>query len=171
MQHSFSPIFKTFTSDIDKVSSKIGILDHSFYDIAEAVRAYRTEIEQSMGSIKGAYNEPIQSIWQRLFPGKKSIENQLIDVDALYPEMDDTLAQATLDRLTQQQKDIETTNGSWSEYFKNFEDGEKWQVEFVQNTDLQKASLDDVKEAYNAARQGAIAHNTALKQQTLSAKR
>lgn len=167
-----SPILKTFTSDVDKFTTRIGVFGRTFNEIATAIISRISDIKNAYGAtddLIGSFRDS-DGILKRLYPSKKSIEEQLIDVETLYPEMDNTLAQKTLDKLLQQQKGIEATNGSWSNYFKNFEEGEKWQIEFVQNTDLQKASLDDVKGAYNAARQGAIAHNAALKQQTLSAK-
>lgn len=77
--------------------------------------------------------------------------------------MDDYSAQKILKKLKEYK-------GEWSDYFKNLQEGEKWQIDFVQNTDLQKASLDDVKKGYENARQAAIEHNNALKQQTLGAK-
>lgn len=165
-------IFKTFDSDIDKISAKWGIFGKSFNDIGNAIVGRIKDINKGfqatddlIGSIKNS-----DSVWKRLYPSKETIQSQMIDIDALYPEKTDAQFTKLLSTLTQQQNLINTTKGSWTEYFKNLGEGEKWQIEFVKNTDLQKASLDDVKKSYNSARDAAIAHNAALKQQTLSAK-
>ena len=165
-------IFKTFDSNIDKISAKWGIFGKSFNDIGNAIVGRIKDINkgfQATGDLLGSFKDT-DSIWKRLYPSKEAIKSQMIDVNALYPEKTDAQFTKLLSKLTQQQNTINTTKGSWSDYFKNLGEGEKWQIEFVQNTDLQKASLDDVKKAYDAARDGAIAHNAALKQQTLSAK-
>lgn len=165
-------IFKTFDSDIDKISAKWGIFGKSFNDIGNAIVGRIKDINngfQATDDLIGSFKDT-DSIWKRLYPSKETIQSQMIDIDALYPEKTDAQFTKLLGTLTQQQSLIDKTKGSWTEYFNNLGEGEKWQIEFVQNTDLQKSSLDDVKKAYNAARDGAIAHNVALKQQTLSAK-
>lgn len=165
-------IFKTFDSDIDKISAKWGVFGKSFNEIGTAIVGRISDINkgfQATDDLLGAFGDT-ESIWKRLYPSKESIQSQMIDVDSIYPEIDDSVAQKILNDLQQQQKLITQTKGNWSDYFKNFQEGEKWQIDFVQNTDLQKASLDDVKKGYENARQAAIAHNAALKQQTLSAK-
>ena len=166
-------IFKTFDSDIDKISAKWGVFGKSFYDFAEASRNRKIAIDDlfTLGGVplKDAKKQA-GNLWSYLYPSKETIQSQMIDVDALYPEIDDSVAQKILNDLTQQQKLIDTTKGSWNDYFKEFQEGDKWQIEFVQNTDLQKASIDDVKKSYEGARQSALAHNAALKQQTLGAK-
>lgn len=168
----YSMIFKTFDSDIDKISAKWGIFGKSFNDIGNAIVGRISDINKGfqatddlIGSIKNS-----DSVWKRLYPSKETIQSQMIDIEALFPKQTDEYFSSLLNGLTQQQNLINTTKGSWTEYFKNLGEGEKWQIEFVKNTDLQKASLDDVKKSYNSARDAAIAHNAALKQQTLSAK-
>lgn len=91
-------------------------------------------------------------------------------VNALYPDISDATASKLLTKLQKEQILVNANKKTWQDYFNGLRDGEKWQIEFVQNTDLQKASLDDVKGAYNSARESAIAHNAALQQQTLGAK-
>ncbi|MBQ4523301.1 MAG: hypothetical protein IJA10_10180 [Lachnospiraceae bacterium] len=165
-------IFKTFNSDIDKTSTKWGVFGKSFNDIGNAIVGKISDINESFqdtNDLLGAFKNT-DSVWKRLYPGKESIQSQMIDVDTLYPDIDDSVAQKILSDLQQQQNLIDITKGSWSDYFKEFKEGEKWQIEFVQNNDLQKASLDDVKKSYEGARQSAIDHNNALKQQTLGAK-
>ena len=168
----YSMIFKAFDSDIDKISAKWGIFGRSFNDIGTAIVGRISDIKKGfqatddlIGSIKDS-----DSIWKRLYPSKEDIQSKMINIDALYPKMDDTSAEKTLNELKQQQQLVDINKASWSDYFKERKEGEKWQIDFVQNTNLEKASLDDVKNAYNSAREAAIAHNAALKQQTLGAK-
>ncbi len=165
-------IFKTFNSDIDKISAKWGMFGRSFNDIGTAIQnkiiSFNEEFEQT-GKILNSWKNS-DSIWKRLYPSKESIKSQLIDVDALYPDISDTTASKLLTNLQNEQILVNANKKSWQDYFDGLGKGEKWQIEFVQNTDLQKASLDDVKKAYNSAREAAIAHNAALKQQTLGAK-
>ena len=75
-----------------------------------------------------------------------------------------------LTKLQKEQICVDANKKTWQNYFNGLTEGEKWQIEFVQNTDLQKASLSDVKKAYDSARASTLAHNKALKAQTLSAK-
>lgn len=154
------------------MSARWGMFGRSFNDIGNAIQnkiiSFNEEFEQT-GKILNSWKNS-DSIWKRLYPGKESIKSQLIDVDALYPDINDTTASKLLTKLQKEQILVNANKKSWQDYFANLSDGEKWQIEFVQNTDLQKASLDDVKKAYNSAREAAIAQNDALKQQTLGAK-
>ncbi len=165
-------IFKTFNSDIDKISSKWGMVGKSFNDIGAAIIGRITDINKAfqatddlVGSIKNS-----DSIWKRLYPSKESINGKLIDIDSLYPERTDGQFSSLLSNLVKIEEKVKSGSGSWQKYFNGLGEGEKWQIEFVQNTDLQKASLSDVKKAYDSARQSALDHNAALKQQTLGAK-
>lgn len=168
-----STIFKTFNNDIDKISAKWGILGRSFNEIGTAISTKISTINKNfqitddlIGSIKNSGD----SIWKRLYPSKESIKFQLIDIDTLYPNKTDSQFSSLLTNLIGIDEQVKLGTGNWQDYFNGLGEGEKWQIEFVQNTDLQKASLDDVKKAYNSAREAAIAHNAALQQQTLGAK-
>jgi hypothetical protein len=69
-----------------------------------------------------------------------------------------------------QKKLVDANQSSWQDYFNGLKEGEKWQSRFVQENNLTKVSLDDVKNAQNAAKQSAIAYNNGLKQMTIGAK-
>lgn len=118
-----------------------------------------------LGSVKDSNNNQ-----KRFYTNKESIQSKLVNVDALYSKMDDSLANKILNKLQKQQTFVDLNKSSWIDYYKTLKEGEKWQIDFVKNTDLQKASLNDIKNAYKKARQSAISHNNALKQQTLGAK-
>ena len=165
-------IFKTFDSNIDKISSKWGIFGRSFNDIGTAIVGRITDIGKAfqatddlVSSIKDS-----DSIWKRLYPSRESIKAQLIDVDALYPDKSNSQFSSILSTLVGIDEQVKSGVGNWQDYFNDFGEAEKWQIEFVQNTNLQKASLSDVKKAYDSARASALAHNEAIKAQTFSAK-
>ena len=119
------------------------------------------------------------SIWKRLYGNKsdadwiKNSAGEIVtgaNIDTFMPKMDDTGYSSLLQNLIDIDAQVKSGTTTWQDYFSNLKDNQKWQIDFVQNTDLQKASLDDVKVAQDNARQAAIAHNAALKQQTLGAK-
>lgn len=69
-------IFKTFNSNIDKISSKWEIFRRSFNDIGTTIVGRITDISKAfqatsdlVGSIKDS-----ESIWKRLYPSKESIK-------------------------------------------------------------------------------------------------
>lgn len=105
-----------------------------------------------------------------MYLSKELISEKLIDIDSLYPERTDSQFSSFLSSLVKIEEKVKSGSGSWQKYFSGLGDGEKWQVEFVQNADLQKASLSDVKKAYDSAHTSALAHNEAIKAQTFSAK-
>ena len=165
-------IFKTFDSDNDKVSSKWGLLGRSFNDIGTAIIGRIKDIKNSFHAtddLFGSFHDS-DGILKRLYPSKDSIQSQLIDVDSLYPKIDKSAANNILNHLQQQQKSVDLNIGSWQNYFNELKEYEKWKIGFVQKTDLQKASTDDVIKANQEARKAALDHNAALKQQTLGAK-
>ena len=88
-------IFKTFNSDIDKISSKWGMFEKSFNDIGTAIIGRINDINKAFqatnGDLIGSLKDS-DSIWKRLFPSKESIKEKLIDVDSLIPEIDKVLA-------------------------------------------------------------------------------
>lgn len=177
-----STIFKTFDSDIDKWTSKIGVFGRSFNQIWDAISSKVSEINknfQATDDLIGSIKNSGDSIWKRLYESKKEPEwiknssGEIVtgsNIDSFMPKLDDDSASNILIELQQQQKLVDAGSSSWQEYFSSLEDGQKWQIDFVQNTDLQKASLDNVKVAQDNARQAAITHNASLKQQTLGAK-
>lgn len=74
-----------------------------------------------------------------------------------------------LKTFQEHQKAVNLGKATWDDYFKSLKDNEKWQVNFIQNTDLQKASTEDLIKASQTARDSALEYNDALKAQTLSA--
>lgn len=163
-------IFKTFNNDIDKISAKWGILGKSFYDFVDIANKRKIKIDDLITyhgmSLEEAKNE-VGSLWRNLFPSKKDLQ---IDIDSLIPEFDTDSARLALEELQNIQAEINRTKGSWDDYHDKFKDGKEYLLDYAKTNNVLESSVDDVKQANQAARDAAIAHNAALKQQTLSAK-
>ena len=160
-------IFKTFNSDSDKFISKIGILNRSFEQWGEAIRARKLEVAELTRTMdKKDARSQAQSVFDRLGYSKKSIQGKSKDL-SLFDNFD---ASDTLSKLQNLETQVAEGSSTWQDYFSNLKDGAKWQVEFVQNNDLSKVSLEQVEKAQNAARESAIAYNNGLKLMTFGAK-
>jgi hypothetical protein len=165
-------IFQTFDSDIDKISSKCGIFGKSFNDIGTAITGRISDINkgfQATGDLLDSIKNS-ESILERLYPSKETIKAQAIDIDLEFPERTEDYFSSILTNLTDVNKQVSAGSTTWQDYFNDLEDGEKWQTKFVQNTDLSKVSLSDVKEGYIAARKEALKYNAGLERMTLGAK-
>ena len=162
-------IFKTFDSDSDKFISKIGILNRSFEQWGESIRARKIDIDNLMsaGLVSSEKEEKnqVRSLWSYLY-GNKSVKQTPIDLSSF----DNFDASDTLSKLQTVEKQVKAGNITWQEYFSGLKDGQKWQIKFVQSNDLSKVSLEQVEKAQNAARESAIAYNNGLKQMTFGAK-
>ncbi len=166
-------IFKTFNNDIDKISAKWGIFGKSFYDFVEASRNRKIAIDDLFTingmSLKDAKKQA-GSFWSYLYPKREDIQKQLIDVDSVLPKIDEGEANKILSTI----KSIENgTNAEIKSFQDLYDTGTKqnqWIAQYAQETQGQIRSTEGVIKANQQARQSAIAHNEALKQQTLGAK-
>lgn len=164
-------IFKTFDSDKDTFSSKFGILGKSFEDIGNRFKKVSDELivtnDYTISNIANAWkNSSIKKdLSDKFIITKSDIADKLKDLSVYEKDPSDILNK--LSKVNEASK-IDTT--AWQKYFDTLAEGEKWQVKFVQENDLTKVSLDDVKNAQNAAKQSAIAYNNGLEQMTIGAK-
>lgn len=164
-------IFKTFDSDKDTFSSKFGILGKSFEDIGNRFKKVSDELivtnDYTISNIANAWkNSSVKKdLSDKFIITKSDIQDKLKDL-SVYEKN----PQGILDNLLKQKEFVDSNQSSWQKYFEGLSEGEKWQVKFVQENDLTKVSLDDVKNAHNAARQSAIAYNNGLEQMTIGAK-
>lgn len=81
-----SMIFKTFDSDIDKLTSKIGIFGKSFNTIFDVKNQRKIDIDDLIvykGMSLDNAEKQIGSFWNYLYPKKEDIQKQLIDVNKL----------------------------------------------------------------------------------------
>lgn len=164
-------IFKTFDSDKDTFSSKFGILGKSFEDIGNRFKKVSDELivtnDYTISNIANAWkNSSVKKdLSDKFIITKSDIQDKLKDL-SVYEKN----PQGILDNLLKQKELVDSNQSSWQKYFEGLSEGEKWKVKFVQENDLTKVSLDDVKNAQNAARQSAIAYNNELEQMTIGAK-
>lgn len=164
-------IFKTFDSDKDTFSSKFGIFGKSFEDIGNRFKKVSDELivtnDYTISNIANAWkNSSVKKdLSDKFIITKSDIQDKLKDL-SVYEKN----PQGILDNLLEQKELVDSNQSSWQKYFEGLSEGEKWQVKFVQENDLTKVSLDDVKNAQNAARQSAIAYNNGLEQMTIGAK-
>lgn len=169
-------IFKTFDSNIDKWTSKVGILGTSFDDIGNRFKKMADELsianDYTIPSIAnaGKNTSSKKDLSNKFIITRNDIQDKLIKVDELYKPLNNSGANNILTQLQKIDTQVQKGEGTWNNYFNGLKEGQKWQIDFVKDTDLQTASTEDVLKAQNAARDSAIKYNNSLKQMTLSAK-
>ena len=172
-------IFKTFDSKIDKWTSKIGIFGKSFNELGTAINeAFKSAIDNLDN-----FDENVgfwESLKNNLFSKKADkdwIKNSLGDIISK-ENIDSYIAELDLDSAKNKLKDIfdwddiiQNSDKSWQDYFGTLDNGERYIVDLIKNTDdLSKLTDEDLVKANQQARASALAHNEAIKAQTLSAK-
>lgn len=165
-------IFKTFDSNIDKISSKWGMFGRSFNDIGTAIRnkiiSFNEEFEQT-GKIINSWKNS-DSIWSRLYLNKEDVKKQLIDVDKLIPKIDENKASKILEVIKSIENGTNEEIKSLQELYDTGDKTNQWIAEYGQSTKDQIRSTEGVIKANQQARASALAHNEAIKAQTFSAK-
>ena len=174
-------IFKTFqNNDIDKWTSKIGFFGKSFNELGAAINGtFKTYIDNIDNFDKDI------SFWdaikQNFSPkdenGYSWIKNSFGEIVSK-DNIDSYIKELDLDSAKQKLLDIFdwddlVKNGTktWDEYFDTCKGGNEYIIDVIKNTDdLSKLTGEDLVSANEKARVSAIAHNNALKQQTLGAK-
>lgn len=94
------------------------------------------------------------------------------NIDSYMPQMSKTNAEALAKSIYDESVAVTAGTRSWEGYFNTLNNTNRgYVVDLIKNTDdLSKITGDDLVKANQNARQAAIAHNAALKQQTLGAK-
>lgn len=162
-------IFKKFDNDSDKFFSKIGILGKSFEQIGTSIRQRKIEINSLMGAMsKKEAKTEVGGFWSYVF-GNKSTKEKPIDLSN-FIDLDNSKVSNLLKSLQGIEVSSKINTSAWQEYFSTLSDGQKRQIEFVKNNNLQKTSTEDLVKANQQARASALAHNEAIKAQTFSAK-
>ena len=175
----YSLIFKVFDNDIDKWTAKIGVFGKSFNELGTAINnAFNSTIDNIDN-----FDENIsfwESLKNNLMPkdGESLFKNSLGEIisqeniDSYIKELDLDSARDELETIFEWDSKISNKQATWQDYFDTLRDGsENYIPDLIKNTDdLSKLTGNDLVKANKAARTSAIAHNQALKQQTLSAK-
>lgn len=144
----------------------------SFNDIGTAIRnkiiSFNEEFEQT-GKIINSWKNS-DSIWSRLYPSKKNTEEQLIDVDKLIPEIDESKASKILEFVKSIEDGTNEEVKSFQELYDTGNKTKQWIAEYGQSTKDQIRSTEGVIKANQQARTSALAHNEETKAQTFFAK-
>jgi len=162
-------IFKTFDSDIDKISSKWGMFGKSFNDFANNIKNYKSAIKDltNQNIRKSDAKKQVGSLWSNLFSNKKDLKEQFIDV---MPKIDESNIADSLSKIKDMSKSVAEGKKTWQDLFDTLPEGEKHLAKLGKEMEGQIITEKGLIKANKAARESAIAHNNALKQQTLGAK-
>ena len=144
----------------------------SFNEIGNAILgkiySFNEEFEQT-GKVFSSWNNS-DSIWKRLYPSKEDIQSQLIDIESVLPKIDENEANKILSIIKSIEDETNLEIKSFQELYDTGTEQNKWIAKYAQETKGQIRSTEGVIQANQQARTSAIAHNEALKQQTLGAK-
>lgn len=168
-------IFKTFEkNDIDKWTAKIGLFGKSFNDVIDSINKRKLDIDNLMSSgLVSSYSDAknqVGGVFSYLHPNKKDIKSQLIDVNSVLPKIDENQAKSILQQISDIENGVNDEITSFQELYNTGNKQKQWIAKYAQETQGQIRSTDDLISANEKARASAIAHNNALKQQTLGAK-
>lgn len=167
-------IFKTFeNNDVDKWTAKIGLFGKSFNDIIDSINKRKLDIDNLMSSgLVSSYSDAkkqVGGLFSYLYP-KKDIKSQLIDVDSVFPKIDENQAKSILQQINDIENGVDEEIKSFQELYDTGNKQKQWIAKYAQETQGQIRSTDGLIAANEKARASALAHNNALKQQTLGAK-
>lgn len=167
-------IFKTFeNNDIDKWTAKIGLFGKSFNDVIDSINKRKLDIDNLMSSgLVSSYSDAkkqVGGIFSYLY-SKNDIKSQLIDVDTIFPKIDENEAQSILQQIKAIENGVHDEYESFQELYDSGDKQNQWIARYAQETQGQIRSTDGLIAANEKARASAIAHNNALKQQTLGVK-
>ncbi len=182
-----SMIFKTFDNDIDSWTAKIGVFKKSINDFVTAYKSRKKDIDNSAKDnniTKKEATAQAGSIWSYLSKskeeGKKFTTNKNGEIVSSQ-NIDSYIKKLTPDSANAKLKEILKWQGianskkdkrNWQDYYKQLlADGDGYLIGLIKNTDnLSQLTGEDLVDANEKARQSAIEHNKALKEQTLGAK-
>lgn len=167
-------IFKTFeNNDVDKWTAKIGLFGKSFNDVIDSINKRKLDIDNLMSSgLVSSYSDAkkqVGGLFSYLYP-KKDIKSQLIDVDTMYPKIDTSNVKKIKAEIVDMSKSVANNETTWQELFDTLPSGKKHFAELGQQMEGQIITEEGLITANEKARASALAHNNALKQQTLGAK-
>lgn len=167
-------IFKTYENDLDGISNKLGFGKRSFAEWGTQVKTSFNEgvtyVEKFKNALQAMFvvqSSKNNDNWLRTDSGDIVSKN---NIDSFIPKLDTDSARTELENLQNIQKKINETKDSWDDYNNQFLNGRKYLLDYAKSNNVLEASVDNVKEANQSAREAAIAHNEALEQQTLGAK-
>ncbi len=168
-------IFKTIQSDLDGISNKLGFSKRSF---AEWGKQVSTSFKKSEGIISSFQNAIKTALTVPIEKDDSWIKNKFGEIvskdniDSLIPKLTQKRASNLAQSIREQSLAVSDAKNGWDDYFTKLKSGgQDYVVDLIKNTDdLSKLTGEDLVQANQKAREAALAHNAALKQQTLGAK-
>ena len=130
-------IFKTFDSDIDKMSSKWGVFGKSFADIGSAIFGRINDINKNFqltDNLLDAFNNS-DSIFERLYSSSKI---KPLNIEELFPteKLDSNFDFSYwIKSLSDMDKNAKLGTKTWQEYSDELENSQKRIAEFGQATE------------------------------------
>ncbi len=164
-------IFKTIeNNDIDKWTAKIGLFGKSFNDVIDSINKRKLDIDNLMSSgLVSSHSDAkkqVGGLFSYLY-SKTDIKSQLIDVDSVFPKIDESQAKSILQQINDIENGVDEEIKSFQELYDTGNKQKQWIAKYAQETQGQIRSTEGLISANQKARASAIAHNNALKQQTL----
>ena len=134
-------IFKTFSSDIDKIDTKWGMFGKSFYSITCAIIEKMKEIKNAFLNSNDltVLSKNLNNIIRKPDPRKESIQFQLINVESKIPKINEKSFNfdTWLNNLNDIDKKVKNGTMSWQDYSNSLKENEQWIAKWGQETEGQ----------------------------------
>lgn len=171
----YSTIFKTFQSDLDGISNKIGFSKRSFAEWGKQVSTSFKESEGVVNSFKNALQTAFTVPIEKNNGWIKNEFGEIVDkdnIDSYISQLTKEDASDLAQKIREQSITLANATDGWENYFAELKNnGQGYIVDLIKNTDdLSKLTGEDLVKANQQARASALAHNEAIKAQTFSAK-
>ena len=168
-------IFKTFQSDLDGISNKIGFSKRSFAEWGKQVSASFKESEGGINSFKKALKTAFSVPIKKDNSWIKNEFGEIVDkenIDSYIPQLVKEDASNLAQKIREQSIAVANAKDGWEDYFAQLKGkNQGYIIDLIKNTDdLSKLTGEDLVKANQQARASALAHNEVIKAQTLSAK-
>lgn len=168
-------IFNTFQSDLDGISNKLGFSKRSFAEWGKQVSTSFKESEGVVNSFKNAFKTAFTVPVERDNDWIKNKYGEIVskeNIDTFIPQFTNEKASNLPKEIREQSLALVNSKEGWEEYFTILKSrNQGYIVDLIKSTDdLSKLTGEDLVKANQQARASAIAHNEAIKAQTLSAK-
>lgn len=139
-------IFKTFeNNDVDKWTAKIGLFGKSINDIIDSINKRKLDIDNLMSSgLVSSYSDAkkqVGGLFSYLYP-KKDIKSQLIDVDSVFPKIDENQAKSILQQINDIENGVDEEIKSFQELYDTGNKQKQWIAKYAQETQGQIRSTD-----------------------------
>lgn len=155
--------------DVNDWTTRFGVLGKSIYDIKNAIdTAFKTAINDidNFDGNKGFFD----TLKEQLFPSKESLDDKLIDIDALIPKIDESQANKYLKLINNIEKGTDKQYKTFQDLYDAEDKQYQWVAKYAQATKGQIRSTEGIVKANKSARDAAVLYNNTLQQTTFGAK-